>query len=244
MNIITIAAIKGGTGKTTTAAAIAQAAAHSGRRVLCVDLDPQGNYSFTTGADTTAAGALEVLHGAAPASCIQHTAQGLDVLAAAPDLQEEQTKRGSANRLRDALHTIAAEYDYAIIDTPPQMGELVFNALQAAHLAIIPIGADALALQGLYYTLDIVRHFQQSNTDLKHLHTIVTQYDPRPKIAQKLYTMIAEEAQAEGAPIIGTIRKAAALQEAQAFQQSLYSYAPKSKPAQDYLKLFERIDNT
>ena len=89
MQIITAAVIKGGTGKTTTAAALAQAAVQAGKKVLAVDLDPQANLSFFIGADQNAPGSYQLLHGTDAAQLIQTTDQGIDAIAASPDLATE-----------------------------------------------------------------------------------------------------------------------------------------------------------
>ena len=157
MQIITIANQKGGTAKSTTAAALAQAAAHRGRRTLAIDLDPQGNLSFFLAADVTRAGAFEVLEGQPAAEAIQPAAGGADVIPASWNLQTISSSRGSARRLRAALEPIRAGYDLIIIDTPPTAGELQYNALMAATDLLIPLQADIVGLQGLYQMTDTAR---------------------------------------------------------------------------------------
>lgn len=242
MQIITTAVIKGGTGKTTTAAALAQAAAAAGKRVLAIDLDPQANLTFTLSADQNQEGAYQLLHDADPQQLIQHTPQGIDVIAASPDLATEQTKPASAKRLQTAIEPLRRKYDYIFIDTPPLMGELTFNALQAATGLIIPLEADYFSLQGLYHITDIAHQMQRSNPKLKIMGTVVTRYDNRPKICRYLKDAIADNGKEAGAPFLMAIRKGVAIEEAQATQQSLFDYAPKSKPAQDYKALFEKIN--
>lgn len=239
MQIITAAVIKGGTGKTTTAAALAQAAASEGLRVLAVDLDPQANLSFFIGADQTAPGSYELLHGSGPA--IQKTAQGIDALTGSPALATERTGPASAKRLQAALEPIKESYDFIFIDTPPQMGELTFNALQAATGLIIPLESDSSNIQGLYRITDIAQQMQRSNPDLKILGTILTRYDPRPKVNRYLRDTIAKIGEETGAPLIAAIRPGIAIREAQGLQLSLFDYAPKSKPALDYRDLFNKI---
>jgi chromosome partitioning protein len=241
MQIITTAVIKGGTGKTTTAAALAQAAAADGKKVLAIDLDPQANLSYSIGADQNTGGSYELLHGADPAQLIQHTAQGIDAIAASPDLATEQTKPASAKRLQEALEPIKKDYDYIIIDTPPTMGELTFNALQAATGLIIPLETDNSSLQGLYQITDIAHQMQRSNPHLTIKGVILSRYDARPKLNRYLREVIAEKGQEIGAPLLMGVRPGIAIREAQAMQQSIYEYAPKSNPAQDYKALYEMI---
>lgn len=243
MQIITTAVIKGGTGKTTTAAALAQAAVSVKKRVLAVDLDPQANLSFFIGADQNQAGSYQLLHGADPGEIIQRTEQGIDAIAASPDLSQEETTTASARRLQDALEPIKRKYDFIFIDTPPQMGELTFNALQASTGLIIPLETDNSSLQGLYQITDIAHQMSKSNKGLSIIGTILTRYDARPNLNRYLQEVIADKGKEIGAPFLMGIRPGIAIREAQALQQSLFDYAPKSKPAQDYKELFKKIQN-
>ena len=241
MQIITTAVIKGGTGKTTTAAALAQAAAAAGKRVLAIDLDPQANFTFTLGADQNEAGSYELLHEAEPKSLIQSTEQGIDVISASPDLATEQTKAGSIKRLQEAIEPLKKSYDFIFIDTPPTIGELTYNALQACTGLIVPLEADNNSLQGLYQITDIAHQMQGHNPELEIIGVILTRYDNRPKINRYLKEAITKAGAEAGAPFLGAIRAGVAIREAQALQQSVYDYAPRSKPAQDYKALFEQI---
>ena len=241
MQIITTAIIKGGTGKTTTAAAIAQAAAAAGKKVLAIDLDPQANLSFFIGADQNRPGSYQLLTGTDPAQLIQQTAQGMDAIAASPDLATIRTTPGSAKRLQQAIEPLKKGYDLIIIDTPPQMGELTFNALQASTGLLIPLETDNSSLQGLYQITDIAHQMQRSNPALSITGVILTRYDSRPKLNRYLQEVIAEKGQEIGAHYLGAIRAGVAIREAQAMQQSLFEYAPKSKPAADYKELYRKI---
>lgn len=242
MRIITTSIIKGGTGKTTTAAALAQAAAAAGKKVLAIDLDPQANLSFFVGADPNAPGSYDLLHGVDPAQLIQRTQQGLDAIAAAPDLSTEKTTPASAKRLQQALEPVRESYDLIVIDTPPQIGELTYNALQASTGLIIPLETDNSSLQGLYQIAEIAAHIaQRSNPLLRIIGVILTRYDARPKLNRYLRDVIAQRGEEIGAPFLMGIRPGIAIREAQAMQRSLYDYAPRSKPAQDYKKLLEMI---
>ena len=239
--ILTTATIKGGTGKTTTAAALAQAAAHEGKRVLCIDLDPQGNLTFILGADGTRPGAFSLLAGEAPGNTIQATGQAVDVIAASPDLATVRTSQGSARRLGKALLPILGNYDHVFIDTPPQMGELTYNSLWAADRLIIPLEADIASLQGFYQILDIAEQIKKGHP-LQVSGIIVTRYDGRPKINRHLLGEIQKAGKTAGAPFLGSIRAGVSIREAQALQVSLYDYAPKSKPALDYLELYRKLE--
>lgn len=241
MQIITTAIIKGGTGKTTTAAALAQAAAADRKKVLVIDLDPQANLSFFIGADPNGPGSYELLTGADPGELIQHTEQGIDAIPASADLATLKTSTGSAKRLSAALEPIKGSYDFIFIDTPPQIGELTYNAMQASTGLLIPLESDNSSLQGLYQIADIAARLQQSNPALQILGTILTRYDSRPKLNRYLQEVIAEKGKEAGAPYLGAIRAGVAIREAQAMQLSLFNYAPRSKPAEDYRALYKAI---
>ena len=145
MKTITIAAQKGGTGKTTTAALLAQAAAYNGNKTLIVDLDT-GNLSFIYGADRTRGTSYDLLTGTPAAEIIQQTnIEGLDIIPASLANSTITGGRGSANRLKEALQDVKRKYKYIIIDTPAGAGELQYNALTAADVLIIPVLCDALS---------------------------------------------------------------------------------------------------
>ena len=243
MKVITVAAIKGGTGKTTTAAALSQAAAKEGFRILAVDLDPQGNLTQALGAARTRANAYRVLTGEATAKeAIQATGQGVDVMAGCQDLTTLRTAQGSALRLKKALTQAAAGYDLCIIDTPPQMGELTFNALTAADGLLIPLEADGASIQGFYQIADLARAtMRKANPGLSFIGVAVTRYDGRPKVSRYLRDQISKEAAAAGIPYLGEIRAGIAVKEAQGFAESLFDYAPRAKPAKDYLELYGKV---
>ena len=133
MEILTAASQKGGTGKTSTAAALAQAAVLRGRRVLAVDLDPQANLSFALGADISAPrpGSFELLEGVQPDTLVQPMEQGMVLIQAGWDLSTVAAARGSARRLQNALEPLKERYGLIVVDTPPTAGELQYNALQA-----------------------------------------------------------------------------------------------------------------
>ena len=232
---------KGGTGKTTTAAILAQAAAHTGKKTLAIDIDPQGNLTYALGADPNHAGVYEVLHGMNAAQAAQKSPQGIDVLSAGPQLQTERTAQGSARRLRDALQPIRSQYDYIFIDTPATAGELQYNALQAADGLIIPIKADTFSLQSLYQTAATAEQIRATNPGLFIAGVIFTEYDGRAKINRQMRQVIAQKGTEIKAPILGAVRKGCAVTEAAALQLSIYEYAPRSNPAKDYMLILNQL---
>ena len=241
MHVYTVAIQKGGTAKTTTAAALVQAAAHMGHKALAIDLDPQGQFSFTIGADTGRPGSFELLEGAAAADTVQQIRPGLDAIPASWNLSTVTSGTGSARRLQKAIAPISGNYDIVIIDTPPTAGELQYNALQASTGLIIPLQADIYNLQSLYQIVETARQIQRSNPALQITGIIFTQYDARGTLTRQMKDSITEQADKMKIPCLGVIRNAIAVREAAALRQSLFDYAPKSKPAADYMELFKRI---
>lgn len=242
MQIITIAVQKGGTGKTTTAATLAQAAAYKGRRVLAIDLDPQGNLSVTLAAQMIpeTGNSYNLLMGLPPADLIQTTEQGIDVIPACLDLATISSGKGSARRLQRALEPIKNSYDLIVIDTPTA-AELQYNALQAATGLIIPLQADSYNIQSLYQITDIAGLIRKSNPALSIKGVIMTNYNGQTRHARQIREAIQKQAEALQLPYLGEIRRAIAIQEAATLRQSLFEYAPKSNPARDYLAIYETI---
>ena len=241
MKIITATIQKGGTGKTTTATALAQAGVYRGKRILAVDLDPQGNFSFALGADPEqdTVNSYNLLCGI-PANKIQFR-NGIVIIPAVMDLATLESGQGTARRLQQALEPIKNDYDYIIIDTPTKAGELMFNAIQASTDIIIPLQADIYSLQSLYQTYEIITQIKETNPDLQNIGFILNMFDGRSNLAKQMKAKITEEAEAMGIHYLGDIRKSVSVGEATALQQSLFDYAPNSNPAKDYLKLFDGI---
>ncbi len=242
MQIIAIANQKGGTGKTSTALAFAQAAQHKGLKVLCIDLDGQGNFTSALVANPGKGSALDFLEGTRPAAeCVHAVGNGVSVIPAVYDLCTLRTERGSANRLKKALASLGGDYDLILIDTPPLAGEAQYNALQAATDLIIPVQTSVYDIKGLFTMTDTAKAMQKSNPALKVAGYILTNHNGRSKLAKALEENLRKEAEAYGVPYLGTVRQAIALREAQALGVSLFEYAPKSAPAIDYMRIFESL---
>lgn len=150
--IISIINQKGGVGKSTTAEALLAGLTLKGYKTLAVDLDAQGNLTYATGANSQGATSLGVLTREVDAGdAIQHTPSG-DIIPSNKALAGADafiTDTGKEYRLREALESVASEYDYIIIDTPPALSILTINALTASNSVIIPAQADIYSLQGI-----------------------------------------------------------------------------------------------
>ena len=244
--IFTVINQKGGVGKSTTAAALGAGLTLKGFKVLHIDLDAQGNLTFCMGAGASALSSLEVLTGTATAAeAIKHTDQG-DIIPASPALAGADaliTATGKEYRLREALEPLHDLYDYIVIDTPPALGILTVNALTACTGAIIPSQADVFSLQGiamLGQTISTVRKY--CNRDLKVKGIVLTRYNSRAVLSRDMADLIDQTAQQLQTRLYHTkIRECTALKEAQAVQDNIFAYAPKSNAAADYRDLVAEI---
>ena len=241
MQIIAICTQKGGAGKTTSAAALAQAAAKKGKKTLLIDLDPQASATYIVGAKAGGNSSLDLLNGAAASDLIQKTGSGVDVIPASWELQNEVTSKGSARRLEKALKPLQSSYEYIFIDTPAKAGELQYNALQAANRIIIPANLDILHLQALYQMAATLEPFTGTNEELAEIDILFTQCGRKTALAKQMKETITRKAAEMGIKVIGAIPEAVALREAQTKKKSLFDYDAKSKPALAYLEAFEAI---
>ena len=236
--IIAIANQKGGVGKTTTAAALADGLTQRGYKTLLVDLDGQGNLTYTARADTGGLTSYEVIHGKAPAKkAIQKTAAG-DLIPASPDLAltaGELTAKGDSTRLKTALDPLRGDYDFIIIDAPPALGILTINALMAADRLIITAQADIYSLQGIGQLYGTIAAVQAQNKQLKIAGILLTRYNGRPLLRRDFATIAEQTAEQIKTKVYkARIREGVAVGEAQASGQSVITYSPKSNPAKDY----------
>ena len=224
---------KGGTGKTTTAAALAVEAGAEHMRVLLVDLDPQGNLTGSTGAEKDG-GSYGLITGE---RLVAYSMPLYDVAAASPALQTITTGHGSAQRLKKGLAKVARAYDLAIIDTPPTPGELMYNAILAADKIIIPCRADVYSLEGLEAMKSMIK---QLGAEGASVYVICTQ-TTRGNIQDIMQGKISGYAAGSGWQYAGEVHNGVAVQEAAALKKDLKEYAPKSKPAKDYEQIYEII---
>ena len=243
--VIAVANQKGGQGKSTTAQSIATGAALIGRRSLAIDLDAQGNLSFGMGGNSADMGVYELIKGiATPGQTIQHTRQG-DIITASGSLALADTIFTGEERttaLRDAIRPIKKKYNVITIDCPPALNTLLVNALMTADVVIIPITSDMYALQGLYQLKQTITAAQKSNTELKIGGVVFTRHNTRTVLARELTDVITDKCRELDIPVYKTvIREGVAIREAQTQRQNIFEYAPKSKPAKDYMQLIQEI---
>lgn len=242
--ITTIINQKGGVGKTTTAHALATGLRAHGKNPLVVDTDPQGNLTYTMGADVQGAGLYEAMREEVPVdSVLQHTPQGdlipSTLLLAGADLEFTQT--GREYILRDVLAPLLPHYTHVIIDSPPTLGIMTINALTASTDVIIPMGADIYSLQGLgqlYSTIGKVRKY--CNPDLIVAGLVITRYSRRAILTRDLTEAIEENARRLETPVYATvIREGIAVREAQTQRASLFDSHPDANPTADYRALVD-----
>ena len=241
--ILATAIIKGGTGKTTTATALLQAGAFSNKRVLGIDLDPQCNLSMALGRVKSNYNAYDLLEGLPVIECIQTTKQNIDLIQATEELATVKTSTGSIKRLYNYLQPIKEYYDLIVIDTPPQIGELTYNALMASDTVIIPLETDQASLQGLNNLHRITTELLQAKTEVfKNIYVLANRYDKRAKLNNLMLDMIINTAERLNFSFIGTVSQNISIREAQALQKNLFEYAPKSKATIEYMEIYKEIE--
>jgi chromosome partitioning protein len=185
--VLAVANQKGGVAKTTTVASLGAAMVDAGKKVLLVDLDPQGCLTFSLGQDPDklAVSVHEVLLGEVePAAALTETAEGMTLLPANIDLAGAEAmllmRAGREYALKRALDKLGDTFDVVIIDCPPSLGVLTLNGLTAAGEVIVPLQCETLAHRGVGQFLRTVTDVQQiTNPKLKLLGALPTLYDPR-----------------------------------------------------------------
>lgn len=249
-NIIAITNQKGGVGKTTTSSALIGGLTAAGKRVLGVDLDPQGNLGFSLGLDIESCLTIyEVLKLQAPVEKAIQTSEYGDIIPSnilLSSAELEFNRPGREFMLKNALSSIAHNYDYIIIDTPPALNVLTVNAYVVANSLIVPMIPEILSLLGvsqLKETIHTVKKFY--NPDLKVLGILLTKYNKRVNLTREVEDMAIQIASQLDTTVIDVkIRNSIVVAEAPAHGEPIMTYAPKSNPALDYSALIEKIIHT
>lgn len=253
MKTIVLANQKGGCCKTTTCNALALGLAARNKKVLAVDLDPQGNFSFSLGVDplNTSKYLYDVFTGdCSVEETIQTRLNGIDVLSvgisgAVAD-QKLISNMSWPKLLKKALKPYQNKYDYCIVDTSPSLGLLTKNALVAADRVIIPVTLDAYGLIGIELLRGAIEEAQEEeNTGLKVSGILATRYNDRLNITQVLIDETKAAADSLHTKVFDTkIRESVAVREVQLTQGILYDEAPKAGASIDYWKFVDEFLKT
>lgn len=248
--VIAIANQKGGVGKTTTAVNLSVALAQLGHNTLLIDLDPQGNATSGLGFDKKSLNPniYHVLVELLPlektikeTGIKNHTLSG-----ASPDLIGAEVELVSAlareSRLKGALSTAKAQFQYVIIDCPPSLGLLTINALTAADRVVIPIQGEYYAMEGLAQFVNAVDKVKKAlNPRLNLEGGVLTMFDSRMTLSQQVRD---EVSQFFGKTMFQTIiPRNIRMAEAPGFGQSIFQYDPKSRGAEAYLAMAREFLN-
>lgn len=246
--IISVVNQKGGVGKTTTAVNLAAALAESGKFVLLVDLDPQGNATSGLGVKYQEL-QKGLYHALMDQYRLHDVAQntphaGLRVVPATPDLAGANVElinvEGREFKLANLLSEVKHAYDYIIIDCPPSLGILTLNGLVAADKILIPVQAEYYALEGLgqlLRTIDLVRDNIKPNIEV--LGAVITMFDSRNRLSeevmQELYKYFPNNI------FRSVIPRTVRLAEAPSFGKSIFHYEPSGKGAKAYERLAREV---
>ena len=246
--IIAVANQKGGVAKTTTSISLASSLVSLGKRVLLIDLDPQGNASRGVGLDIALLSKtiFDVLSKNNDINrLIKRTVmKNLDIVPANLKLASFDSallgKEATTFLLKNAIQTLKKEYDYIIIDCPPSLGLLNTNALTAADSILIPVQCEYYALEGVTQLLITIRLVQRtSNRNLKIEGILLTMFDIRTRLSVE----VSQDVRQTFGKLVyqNSIPRNVKLSEAPSRGMSIFEYDPKSTGAKAYAGLTEEV---
>ncbi|NJN63713.1 MAG: ParA family protein [Acidobacteria bacterium] len=247
--VIAVTNQKGGVGKTTTCINLAAALAHKGFRTLLVDLDPQSNATLSyrdhapadqnTMYEVLVREDVRLLSIAAP-TLVANLSLAPARLALAKIEPSLAGQLDAHFRLKDRLAEAREEFEYIVIDTPPTLGMLTVNAMVAATHLLVPIQSSYYALEGTDDLLDTYEKIRlRANPELEFLGVVVTIHDRRTVLARDIEQQICR---VFGDKVFHTrISKNVRLEESPAYKQSIFTFAPTSKGAEEYYRLSEEV---
>ncbi|MEO8806996.1 MAG: AAA family ATPase [Burkholderiaceae bacterium] len=246
--IFCIANQKGGVGKTTTTVNLAAGLSRIGKRVLVVDLDPQGNATMGSGVDKRALNLTVydvLLENASVVEARQHSEKaGYDVLGANRELAGAEVElvqlERRDKRLREALAAVQTEYDFVLIDCPPSLSMLTLNGLCSAHGVVVPMQCEYFALEGLSDLVNTIKQVHANlNPDLEIIGLLRVMFDPRITLQQQ----VSEQLKAHfGDKVFNTvIPRNVRLAEAPSYGLPGVVFDPASKGAQAFVEFAQEM---
>ena len=248
--IIAIANQKGGVGKTTTAINLSACLAEKGKRVLAVDMDPQGNMTSGLGVDKDNAEktVYDLIIGEAEINEVicQEALENLDVIPTNIDLSAAEIELiGVEDKeyiIRNAIHRVKDEYDFVIIDCPPSLSMLTVNAMTTADSVLVPIQCEYYALEGLsqlIHTIELVK--ERLNPELEIEGVVFTMYDARTNLSLQVVENVKDNLNQNIYKTI--IPRNIRLAEAPSYGMPINKYDTKSTGAESYRMLAEEVIN-
>ncbi len=242
MRKISIINQKGGVAKTTSAVSIAAGLARQDKRVLLVDLDPQGSVAHSLTASRRLNLYDFLTEKCTHVDCITSLGENLDLIHSDEALTKMDvylTKKSNPSQVIKKRFADVQEYDYIIFDCAPSIGLLNQNALLFSDEAIIPVATTYLSLTGLTYMIEAIKELNNHfNHNLKISHIIPTLHDKRNKTNRNMLAKLEED---YSSLVTNPVRINSKLAEAPASGKSIFSYAPKSRGAEDYGKIVDII---
>lgn len=246
--IIAVTNQKGGVGKTTTSVNLGASLATLGKRVLLVDIDPQGNTTSGVGinkADVENCIYDVLINEVDPKQAIADTAvKNLKIIPATIQLAGAEIELvhtiSREIRLKKALHALRNMFDYILIDCPPSLGILTVNSLTASDSVIIPIQCEYYALEGLSQLLNSIRLVQKHlNKSLQIEGVLLTMFDARTNLGIQVIEEVKKYFQSKVYQTV--IPRNVRLSEAPSHGQSIVTYDPRSKGAEVYMELAKEV---